>query len=172
MSANPYTPPQAQVADIDSDEVQEIKMWSAAGRIGRLRYLAYTSAGSLIVALLAMVLSAALGPAGGVIALVLYVPLAVFSIMKGIQRSHDMDWSGWMLLLSIIPVVGLIWIFKSGTSGSNRFGASPPPNTTGVKLLAFILPVVAIIGILAAIAIPAYQQYTLRAEQAQESQQP
>jgi uncharacterized membrane protein YhaH (DUF805 family) len=171
MSANPYTPPRAQVADVGSDEVQEIKLWSAAGRIGRLRYLAYTAAASLIVGAVAAAVGAALGPSGNIVLLALYVPLLVFSVLTGIKRSHDMDWSGWMLLLSIIPLVGLIWIFKSGTQGPNRFGAPPPPNTTGVKILAFTMPVIAIIGILAAIAIPAYQQYTIRAQQAQESQQ-
>jgi uncharacterized membrane protein YhaH (DUF805 family) len=169
MSANPYSPPQAQVADVGSDEVQEVKMWSAAGRIGRLRYLAYTVGASMIVGAIGGAVGAALGPSGAMVALLLYIPLAVFCILAAIQRSHDMDWSGWMMLLSIIPFVGLIWIFKSGTPGPNRFGAPPPPNTTGVKLLAFVMPAIAIIGILAAIALPAYQQYVLRAQQSQQS---
>jgi hypothetical protein len=75
-----------------------------------------------------------------------------------------------MYLLALIPFVGLIWLFKSGTPGSNRFGAPPPPNTTGVKVLACIAPAIAIIGILAAIAIPAYQDYVTRAQEAQQSQ--
>lgn len=170
MAANPYTPPRAQVADVGNDEVQEIKMWSASGRIGRLRYLAYTFGASFLVGLVGGVLGAAMGTAGAAVMMLLYVPLLVFSVLAGIQRSHDMDWSGWMLLLAFIPFVGLIWIFKSGTKGPNRFGAPPPPNTTGVKILAFVMPVIAIVGILAAIALPAYQNYVKRAQEAQQNQ--
>ena len=43
-----------------------------------------------------------------------------------VRRFHDFDRSGWMLLLWIVPVVGiliLIWAFvRPGTSGPNRFG--------------------------------------------------
>jgi len=168
MAANPYTPPRAKVADVTTDDFQEVRMWSASGRIGRLRYLAYTFGASLLIGIVAALTTAVLGPTvGSMITLVAYVALLVFCVLVMIQRSHDMDWSGWMVLLSIIPFVGLIWIFKSGTKGENRFGAPPPPNTTGVKILAFIMPVVAIIGIVAAIALPAYQQYVERAQATQ-----
>jgi uncharacterized membrane protein YhaH (DUF805 family) len=89
----------------------------------------------------------------------------IFVTLIMIQRSHDMGWSGWTVLLGIlIPFVGLIWIIKSGTAGENSWGAPPPPNTTGVKILAFAMPAIAIIGILAAIALPAYQQYVQRSQ--------
>ncbi len=172
-TANPYTPPRAAVADIESsgDSFQEVRIWSASGRIGRLRYLAYTTAGSLLIGLLAGIATAVLGPTlGGTVALLAYIPLLVFAVMTMIQRSHDMDWSGWMCLLGIIPFVGLIWLFKSGTEGENRFGAPPPPNTTGVKILGFALPLIAVVGILAAIALPAYQQYVMRGQAAQQSE--
>ena len=42
------------------------------------------------------------------------------------------------LLLALIPFVGLIWIFKGGTPGSNRFGAPAPANTLGVKILGLL----------------------------------
>jgi hypothetical protein len=80
-----------------------------------------------------------------------------------------MDWSGWTILLAIIPLVGLIWLFKAGSPGENRFGAPPPPNTTGVKVLGLIFPLIAFIGIVAAIALPAYQTYVKRAQESQQS---
>ena len=61
----------------------------------------------------------------------------------------------------------MFW-FIPGTSGSNRFGAPPPPNSTGVILLALILPIIFVIGIVAAIAIPAYQDYATRARASQQ----
>ncbi|MEJ8852070.1 DUF805 domain-containing protein [Variovorax rhizosphaerae] len=83
------------------------------------------------------------------------IPLLVFYVLMGIQRSHDMDWSGWMLLLALIPLVALIWIFKGGTKGGNRFGAPPPPNSTGVKVSAGILVVLMVLGVAALVALQA-----------------
>lgn len=165
MSSNPYQAPAARVGDVETDEeFQEVRMWSAAGRVGRLRYLAYSTGASLLCGLLSAAFTAALGASlGGVLTMVAYVALIVFSIMVAIQRSHDMDWSGWTVLLTLIPFVALIWLFKPGTKGANTYGAPPPPNTLGVKILACLLPIIFIIGILAAIAIPAYVEYTRRA---------
>jgi len=200
MAANPYSPPNANVSDVSSitDEVQEIRIWSAKGRVGRLRYLAYIFASSLILTSLAMVAMMILGPTAGSIAYaLLYIPFLVLAVFTGIKRSHDMNWSGWTLLMPLVPAIGLgvisgmlgpnnpsrglvalipmvlmlsalIWVFKKGTEGSNDYGAPPPPNTTGVKVLACIFPVIFVIGILAAIALPAYQQYVKRAQESQQ----
>jgi uncharacterized membrane protein YhaH (DUF805 family) len=169
MAANPYTAPQSRVADITEDtEYGSIKMWSASGRIGRLRYLAYSTGASLVVGVLSSVLTMALGPTMGMtLTMIAYVPLLVFCILAGIQRSHDMNWSGWTILLAIIPLVGLVWLFKAGTEGTNDYGNPPPPNTTAVKVLAALLPIIFFLGIAAAIAIPAYVDYTQRAQMQQ-----
>ena len=52
MSAvNPYQPPSAAVADIaPEDGVQPVRVWSARGRIGRLRYMAYGTSAYLLLA--------------------------------------------------------------------------------------------------------------------------
>ena len=169
MAANPYTPPRAEVADVGSDEFQEVRIFSISGRIGRLRYLAYTTGISFAIMFVAGMLGALLGPSLlPVITAIAYIPVIILSIMFMIQRSHDMDWSGWMCFLGIIPLVGLIWIFKSGTQGENRYGPRPPPNTTGVKIVAVVFPLIVIVGILAAIAIPAYQQYQQRVQESQQ----
>jgi uncharacterized membrane protein YhaH (DUF805 family) len=164
MSTNPYAAPRAAVSDIETTEVQEVQMWSATGRIGRLRYLAYGAGATLVVGAIAGLLGTVLDPGtAGTVTLLLYIPLIWFSAITGIKRSHDMNWSGWTVLLTLIPFVALVWIFKAGTPGSNDYGAPPPPNTTGVKILAFLMPVLALIGIVAAIAIPAYVEYQRRA---------
>ena len=175
MSAvNPYTPPRAHVADLHSRSggYQEVKLWSARGRIGRLRYLAYLSIGYLAMIATGMVVGLVAGFANApsmvmVVVGVLAIPYVIFCILILIQRTHDMGWSGWMALLTLIPVVAFIWFFKAGTPSDNQFGAPPPPNTLLIKIFGLILPVIGIIGIVAAIALPAYQQYTLRAKAAQ-----
>jgi uncharacterized membrane protein YhaH (DUF805 family) len=178
-SANPYQPPRAAVADIDraSGEVQPINLWSARGRIGRLRYLAYLGASYLLmlpvflVAGLIMALTNSPFVAMAIYAVVGIV-YAVWAVMMMIQRSHDMGWTGWTVLLAIIPFVALIWLFKAGTPGRNEYGAPPPPNTRAVKILAWVFPAFIVLGIVAAIALPAYQQYVMRAKAAQIQAQP
>jgi uncharacterized membrane protein YhaH (DUF805 family) len=49
------------------------------------------------------------------------------SISVGVRRLHDLDRSGWWLLLVFIPLIGgivlIVWFCMRGTAGSNRFGA-------------------------------------------------
>jgi uncharacterized membrane protein YhaH (DUF805 family) len=163
MAINPYAAPQADVRDVSTGEYQEITLWSPRGRIGRLRYLAYSTAPAFLAGVVAGAL-APTGVAGLVVGAAIYVAAVVFTIIAAIKRSHDMDWSGWTVLLIFIPLVGLIWVFKSGTAGSNRFGSPPPPNTTAVKVLALLFPLLLVIGMVAAIIIPAYQDYIGRAQ--------
>lgn len=46
-----------------------------------------------------------------------------------VQRIHDFGWSGWTVLISLLPVVG--WIFDlalccvPGTHGPNKYGPDP-----------------------------------------------
>jgi uncharacterized membrane protein YhaH (DUF805 family) len=163
MSAvNPYRPPSAAVADIlPEDGVQPVRLWSTKGRIGRLRYMAYGTAAYLLLAVAGGVaggLSAALSPTiGSAVSIAAVVAAVVFWVLISIQRAHDMDWSGWSVLLWIIPVASLIWIFKGGSDGANGHGAPPPPNTWGVRILGLLMPVIMLIGVLAAIALPMYQ---------------
>jgi len=129
--------------------------------------LVYLIAGVLGAAAAAIVGITQAGSPETVVAWVVYPVSFGLILMVTIQRSHDMDWSGWSALAALIPFVGLIWVFKSGTAGANRFGAPPVPNSLGVKIAALLIPAIAVIGILAAIALPAYQDYTLKAKAAQ-----
>ncbi|HYL19076.1 MAG TPA: DUF805 domain-containing protein [Burkholderiales bacterium] len=167
-TANPYTAPKAAVGDMDEQEYQPIKTFSAAGRIGRARYIGYSIGYALLVGLCAGVIAAATGKAGGgaigmLVIFAAYAALIVVQMLLTIQRCHDFNTSGWVSLLILIPLVNLLFWFIPGTDGPNRFGAPPPPNTTGTIVLALILPAVFMVGIVAAVAIPAYQTYAQRA---------
>lgn len=170
---NPYAPPTARVQDIHDDgQTQPIKLASAAGRMGRLRYIAWSMLGSLAMLPIAAV-AGFMGAAAGSQALlygllgVVYIAYIVFWGIWTVQRCHDMDWTGWASLLMIIPLVGLIFWFVPGTPARNRFGAPPPPNPRGMSWIVLIPIVLFMVGILAAIALPAYSDYTQRARAAQ-----
>jgi uncharacterized membrane protein YhaH (DUF805 family)/Tfp pilus assembly major pilin PilA len=163
---NPYASPRSQVADAGGDEdFGEVRIFSASGRLGRLRYIGYSMGFWVLFSLAVGMVAAVAGQeAAGLLAIVGYVAMFVIAIMLTIQRSHDFDTSGWLSVLMFVPLVNLIFWFIPGTPRENRFGKRPPPNTVGVILLACILPFVFVVGILAAIAIPAYQDYTIRAQ--------
>ena len=45
-----------------------------------------------------------------------------------VRRVHDSDKSGWMVLISVIPIIGLyviVLLIQDGSKGKNRFGAKP-----------------------------------------------
>jgi uncharacterized membrane protein YhaH (DUF805 family) len=178
--ANPYQAPRAKVADRldDSEEHQDVNVWSASGRIGRARYIAWTTLSTMAVYLVLGIVTAVIAGAGGFalipfLALIAGIAFFVFQIMLTIQRCHDFDITGWLTLIIIIPLVVFVFWAVPGTDGANRWGPKTKPNSTGVVvgawLGAVVIPVV--IGILAAIAIPSYQNYVKRARAAQERMQ-
>lgn len=179
---NAYSPPQGEMIEANTS-YNEPKFLSLNGRIGRLRYLAYGAGLGLIfyaVLLIALIPFGGLfggGSSSSFLALavmgVLYIPMLVFSWGFMVRRLNDMNRSGWFSLLMLIPLVNffvaLYLIFGRGTDGVNNYGAPPPPNSRGVIFLSCLLPVFAVIGILAAIALPAYQGYVMRAKATQQT---
>lgn len=176
LEHSPYQSPRGAITPTSSVEYGEVKIFSNQGRLGRVRYIGYSAGLGLLINLLTFIwgsLAAMLSP-GQSNQWLIWVgtgPLMLLGlgvgIMLSIQRLHDFNASGWWSIINVVPfanlVLYLVLLIMPGTQGSNRFGPPPPPNTLGVILLALVLPLVMIIGILAAIAIPAYHDYTERA---------
>jgi uncharacterized membrane protein YhaH (DUF805 family) len=149
------------VADA-GDAMQPVRLFSASGRIGRARYIAY-GFGLYLLSMLAGVVGARLfGEVGAVLATVAWVAMAVLGVMLTIQRCHDFNVTGWLALLIVVPLANLVFLFIPGTDGPNRFGAPTPPNSVGVLVVAWLIPGIVIAGMIAAIALPAYQAYLQR----------
>lgn len=53
--------------------------------------------------------------------------LIVPNIAVSVRRMHDINKSGWWVLISLIPLVGWIWFIvlaaTKGTEGDNQYGA-------------------------------------------------
>ena len=165
-NVNPYQAPSAAVADA-GDQTQPVKVFSVSGRMGRARYIAYGIGFYILFGGIVGGLAAVGGSVGGALTIVAWVALVVIGFMLTIQRCHDFNVSGWLSLLMVIPLANLIFLLIPGTDGPNRFGGPTPPNTAGVLILAWLFPAVAAIGVIAAIALPAYQDYQKRAGQVQ-----
>jgi uncharacterized membrane protein YhaH (DUF805 family)/Tfp pilus assembly protein PilE len=157
---------------MNTAQSDDIRFFDLNSRIGRLRYLAY-SMGLLLLTLVAALLcgmvyrvSSGLGMA---LFAIMYIAMLVLSIAFGVRRMHDQDRSGWWMLMIIIPVANLVLLvlllFVPGSDGENSFGEQPPPNSGWViaGAVAYI-GLIPLAGILAAIAIPAYQDYFARAQ--------
>ena len=140
---SPYSPPRAAVGEA-LPEFSELKVFSIQGRIGRLRFLAWTLVSLLVAMVVAGVIAISfftgeqfmLGGLFGMIALLAYLYV---NITISVQRLHDLGWSGWLWLLNLVPLVGSVFPFLimviPGNTGANRYGAPPPPNSTAVKVL-------------------------------------
>lgn len=146
---SPYAPPRAEVGET-LPPFSSLRPFSFAGRIGRLRYLAWT----MVLTLVALGIGSVFAVFGfalirsnsaiglilaGLMAFILIVVLAVLGIQFTVQRLHDLGLSGWLWLLTLVPFVGSIFPFVimvvPGNDTANRFGAPAPPNSTAVKIL-------------------------------------
>lgn len=147
------------------------KPLSAQGRFNRLSYLGWTFLYSIIVTAIMVAFSLI---SGGGMALFLsaadntnmmesasfasfgffYIGLIIIGILSlyfafvfAIRRLHDLNITGWVSLLLLIPGVNIILylflIFAPGTKGPNRFGAVRPSKGWEVALgwiyIAFII---------------------------------
>jgi uncharacterized membrane protein YhaH (DUF805 family) len=89
----------------------------------------------LIIGIVANILDAVVFPrssvGSGPVSLIVSLGLLLPNISVGIRRLHDIDRTGWWLLICLIPIIGiivlLVWACTRGTLGPNRFGPDPLP---------------------------------------------
>ena len=156
-----------------SDGYGQTTVFALNTRIGRLRLLTRMGFAFILLYLAAVIVSLTIAFIASV-SIYTYVLLAVYSltlvvfiifnIMFFVQRLHDLNLSGWLSVLLLIPVVNLLLIlflvFAPGTQGSNNHGVPPPPNTLTIKILGvfFLIAGLVVILLFAFIVVPSYQK--------------
>jgi uncharacterized membrane protein YhaH (DUF805 family) len=66
-----------------------------------------------------------LGPLGAIAVLAFFLP----NLAVSVRRLHDRDKSGWWLLITLVPLIGFLFLFynyiSAGTPGDNSYGPDP-----------------------------------------------
>lgn len=115
-------------------EVVMKKYATATGRASRAEFwyftlfnIIFSIAASIIDGILGLGRNDSLLTIGTLYGLALLIP----SIAVGIRRLHDIGRSGWWMLISLIPIVGTIWLIvlyaTKGMPEDNQYG----PSTVG-----------------------------------------
>lgn len=162
-----YEPPKTDLRT-DQETPADPPLLSPQGRVGRLRYLAHSTwlalAAYVVLGGLAAGLSMVNELLGTIPLLALFGAVIYVNAVFAIKRCHDFNASGWLALLLLVPLAQLVFWFIPGTKGSNQYGPPPTPNTALIVFGGIVFPILLAVGTLAAIAIPAYQDYTQRAQ--------
>lgn len=143
---------------------------SMQGRFGRLSLIAWSGFLNLITFFATLALSLFLGifnfstyslesnllqtflSVAGLGFWVIFILYFYFSWVIMIRRLHDLNKSGWMLLLFFIPLINffmaLYVLLASGTAGLNQYGT---PRTTPVweKILAWLMIILFVLSFMA-----------------------
>ena len=174
---NPYNKPAASlesVAIYDNDGIDpdaatfQPAIFTTDGRIGRLRFLAYSTAMELVAVLFIIVAAFLIirfakgqDPAlvGNVFGIAIYVLFTAITLIAVKRRLNDLDHTGWLSLLCLVPLLNIPFflyvVLWPGTAGHNNYGPRPVPNTLGVVLTA-VVPVMCMIVV--GVAVWSYLQ--------------
>ena len=103
------------------------------GRARRKEYWMYTLINAIVI-LIAITLDNVLGLANedyfiGPIYMLYALAVILPGLAVSVRRLHDVGKSGWMILISFIPIIGGIWLLilfvTDGQVGENEYGLNP-----------------------------------------------
>ena len=84
---------------------------------------------SIILTIVDVVLLSGLFSGVTILTNVYSLAVLIPSLAVSVRRLHDIDRSGWFILIIFIPIVGIIWLLilyvREGTPGENQYGSNP-----------------------------------------------
>ena len=152
----------------------EPAIFQGSGRLGRVRYFVYlTAVAAVVYGFLGLVMIVgnigashyhhALSVFGAGLASLATLIVTVMGVILGVRRLNDMNASGWLMLLALVPlanfVLALVLLFVPGSSGPNRYGPPAAPNSQGlmVAMVILIFLLLAWAGLFGGVAITTFQ---------------
>lgn len=171
-----YSPPAAEhlSAQLPNDRFNHSTWYSLQGRIGRIQLAAFGVIwGLVVVVIFALAFSFGLGLSGRsadwILLTLLILPIFIYSyLVLPKRRLHDLNRSGWWLLLAFIPVVNAIFMIYlycvGGDKEINDYGLPPEPYTKLQLVLAILFYLFMAVGILAPVFAPSLYTDSLSSE--------
>lgn len=105
------------------------KIFTTDGRMNRAKYFKVMLLISGVLFIFAALLVAGKEAGRGTEFVPIIIIFRLAYIFPVVQRWHDLNKSGWLVFLNLIPCIGvvfdLILLFVNGTIGPNRFGPDP-----------------------------------------------
>ncbi len=110
------------------------------GRVGRMNYfLASLTYGLINIIVFVVIKGISYGPVSNsinhtasILNIILIVAVAIFGFGITVRRCHDLNYSGFLSLITLIPLVGMIFslylLFAPGTEGANNYGSPSTDN--------------------------------------------
>lgn len=108
------------------------KYWDFEGRSRRTEYWMFQLFYVLLfvpIMILDAIISAMIGSGFIGLTIIYIVVMLVPNFSVSVRRLHDTNNSGWMLLITFIPLIGGIWLFvlnvTEGDKVQNKYGVNP-----------------------------------------------
>ncbi|MEX0918893.1 MAG: DUF805 domain-containing protein [Candidatus Paceibacterota bacterium] len=99
-----------------------------SGRSQRAEYW-YFNLFNIIIATILGIISAIVGDDFSILGLLYALAVFLPTLGVSVRRLHDIGKSGWMLLISLIPLIGWIWFIvlmvTDSNPGDNKYGPNP-----------------------------------------------
>jgi uncharacterized membrane protein YhaH (DUF805 family) len=121
--------------------LQALKKYAVfSGRSRRMEYW-YFVLFNIIVSIVLGTIDTLLGTLGsgmgvGLLSGIYGLAILIPSLAVTVRRLHDIDRSGWWILIALVPLIGtivlLVFALLEGTPGTNRYGLNPKEATARV----------------------------------------
>jgi uncharacterized membrane protein YhaH (DUF805 family) len=99
-----------------------------SGRARRTEYWMFVLF-NMIVLIALMILASLLGTIGGVLYVLYALAVLVPNLAVAVRRLHDIGKSGAWIFISLVPLIGGIWLLillaTGGQPGANQYGPDP-----------------------------------------------